>query len=42
MAGNNHLELRVFAPEGITVAEELVLTARLCKLMDRYQQKWRS
>ena len=42
MAGDNHLELRVFSPEGVTVVEELVLTARLCKLMDRCQQKWRS
>ena len=42
MAGDNHLELRVFSPEGIAVSEEVMLTARLCKLMDRYQRKWRS
>ena len=42
MAGDNHLELRLFSPEGVTAAEELALTARLCKLMDRYQRKWRS
>ena len=42
MAGNNHLELRVFSLKGIPVSDEVRLNVRLCKLMDRYQRKWRS
>ena len=40
IAGDKTLQLRVFSPVGISTAEELLLTARLCKLMDRYQDQW--
>ena len=40
ISGDKTFQLRVFSPVGISVAEEVLLTARLCKLMDRYQRQW--
>ena len=40
LAGDKTMELRVFSPVGIAVSEEILLTARLCRLMDRYQLQW--
>jgi len=40
LSGDNTLQLRVFSPAAVSVTDEVSLTARLCKLMDRYQHLW--
>ena len=40
LAGDNTLELRVFATVDIAVAIELDMTQHLCTLVNRYQRHW--
>ena len=41
LAGNNALELRLFAEEAVPAQIEQTLTRRLCRLMDAFQEDWR-
>ena len=40
ISGDRTFQIRVFAGEFLTVAEETQLTARLCKLVDRFGDEW--
>ena len=41
LAGDNSLELRVFTPHYVSVADENALTACLCRLMDQWSSSWK-
>ena len=40
LSGDGSKELRIFAVVDISVQQEVMLTQRLCGLMNKYQQHW--
>ena len=40
LAGDNTMELRVFSTVDVSATTELVLTQRLCSMMNKYQRHW--
>ena len=41
LAGSRSLEVRVFMEAELLLAEEQMLTRRLCRLVDTYEDDWK-